>query len=277
MINLLYCGDRNAETGITLSLLSALRVSKEPLQVAIFTLSYRGEGYDIQPFRRSLAEYMDAYSRKVHPFNSVRLYNLQSEFATALPKANMGTRFTPCCMLRLYADLVPNLPNRLLYLDYDVVARQDFSAFFHQDMCSVELAGVPDYYGRWFYSRPLWQHNYMNSGVLLMNMDEIRRSNLMERCRYMCSHEWMFLPDQHALNRLCKSRRLWDSDYNEQRHLRPTTVLQHFSTTFRVLPYPHKVSVKPWQKEAVHRVFGVCDYDNLLAETELIMKEVFTL
>lgn len=33
----------------------------------------------------------------------------------------MGTRFTPCCMLRLYADRIPELPDRLLYLDTDVL------------------------------------------------------------------------------------------------------------------------------------------------------------
>ena len=257
-----------------MSLLSLMKVTKAPLRVYIFTLTYKGEGYDVQPFREQTAAYLDAYLKSRHPLSEVRLYDLGSAFKESVPDANMGTRFTPCCMLRLFADKVADLPDRILYLDYDVVVRKDFSDFYRQDMEGVELAGALDYYGRWFYSRPIWKHNYMNSGVLLMNMDEIRRTGLLVRCRALCRKKRMFLPDQHALNWLCTRRRLWSRDYNEQRRLRPSTVIQHFSTTFRLFPWLHTVSVKPWQTEAMHKVLGIHEYDDLITELELIKNEM---
>ncbi len=36
----------------------------------------------------------------------------------------MKTRFTPCCMLRLFADEILELPDKILYLDNDVICRK---------------------------------------------------------------------------------------------------------------------------------------------------------
>ena len=65
----------------------------------------------------------------------------------------MSTRFTPCCMLRLFADEIAELPDRLLYLDTDIICRKDFTEFYYQNMENVEIAGVLDYYGSWFLER----------------------------------------------------------------------------------------------------------------------------
>ncbi|MGM9811139.1 MAG: glycosyltransferase family 8 protein [Paludibacteraceae bacterium] len=273
-MNILYCGDRNAETGITLSLLSLLHTTDEPLHVFVFTLSYADSACSVLPFRASTASYLHAYLKQQNPQSTLRLTDMSREFEGSVPTANLRTRFTPCCMLRLFADMVPDIPDRILYLDYDTVVRGNITAFYRQDMEGVELAGVPDYYGRWFYSRPPFSGNYLNSGVLLMNMSEIRRSGLLSRCRALCQKRRMFLPDQHALNRCCRSRRIWSRDYNEQRRLAPSTIIQHFSTSFRLFPYPQKVSVKPWQKGAIHQKLGNYEYDDLLNELDIIKQDL---
>lgn len=78
------------------------------------------------------------------PRHSVRLFNVTPLFGAEPPTANLGTRFTPCCMLRLYADLVPDVPDRVLYLDNDVVCRGDFcGASTIPTSAGAELAGVP--------------------------------------------------------------------------------------------------------------------------------------
>lgn len=273
-MNIFYCGDKNIETGLALSVMSLSKNTDQPLNIFVFTLNYHENGYDIFPIRNEVVAILERYLREYNAGSSVRLFDCTQFFRMEIPQANMDTRFTPCCMLRLYADFIPDIPDRVLYLDYDVLCRADFSDFYNQDMEGVEIAGSPDYYGQWVYSRPIWGRNYLNSGVLLMNMEEIRRSGLMRRCREMCEEKLMFLPDQHAINRQCKSKRVCDRRYNEQRMLHSDTVFQHFSTTFRLLPYPQVVNVKPWNVEQLHKKLRLFDYDNLLIEFQQLKEKI---
>ena len=58
----------------------------------------------------------------------------------------MQSRFTACCMLRLFADKT-DIKDRVLYLDTDVLCRKDFRDFYYQNMDGKEIAGVSDYPG----------------------------------------------------------------------------------------------------------------------------------
>ncbi len=178
----------------------------------------------------------------------------------------MQTRFTPFCMLRLYADQVEELPERLLYLDNDVVCRMDITEFYHQELEGIDFAGVLDYYGGWFFRKHLFRRDYVNSGVLLLNMDRIRRTGLFTKCRERCRTKKMFMPDQSALNKLAETKRICPRRYNEQRSLHADTALQHFTTSFRFWPWLHTVTVKPWQVEQVHEQLKLYEYDSILQE-----------
>ena len=95
-----------------------------------------------------------------------------------LPKKNMGSYFTPCSMLRLYIDKIPELCqlDRILYLDYDVVCRGSIVEFYNTDLTNIEVAGVLDIYGRiWYHYHGLFKQDYMNSGVMLFNIPECLR------------------------------------------------------------------------------------------------------
>jgi hypothetical protein len=43
-------------------------------------------------------------------------------------------------------------------------------------------------------------------------------------------------------------------------------VLQHFTTSFRLLPWVHIVTVKPWEIDRVHEELKLHEYDDLLDE-----------
>ena len=75
----------------------------------------------------------------------------------------------------------------------------------------------------------------------------------------------MFLPDQSAINKLCESKKIWPRKYNEQRKLHANTVFQHFTTSFRLFPWFHTVSVKPWNIDGMHKTLGLYQYDELLS------------
>ena len=272
-MNILYCGDKNIADGLVISALSLLGHSSEPLNIYVLTVHFETEERKCEALPQSLADFLDGRIKAENPGSSVKLIDVTSLFTSELPEANLGTRFTPCCMLRLYADLVPGLPDRLLYLDNDVICRRDFDDFYNMDMTGAEIAGVLDYYGSWFFRRRIFSRYYLNSGVLLLNMPEIRRTGLFSRCRKRCAENKMFMPDQSALNKLSDKKIILPRIYNEQRKLHDDTIFQHFTTSFRFFPWLHAVSVKPWQVEKMHEVLGIHEYDGLLEKSSFLMSD----
>lgn len=260
-MNVLFCGDANVCCGIFLSALSLRKHTKQPLDIFILTARVKGH----RPIPAEFAEKAELLLSAEGGEGRVHLLDITEKFASYIPTANMGTRFTPYCMLRLFADLVEELPDRMLYLDSDVLCRDCPDGLWETDLCGAELAGVPDRYGKWFYS-PL-RHDYLNSGVLLMDLSAIRKSGLFEGCRRLCRDRRMLLPDQSALNRLAVKKRL-PRRFNEQGRIRKNTVLKHFTTYFRFFPRFRAVTVKPWQTDEVHRILKIYEFDPLMETYE---------
>ena len=265
-MNILYCGDQGIKDGVLVSILSLLMNGGSIYNIYIATISYEG----VEPFSEKTAEFLDKLVKKYNSKNFVKLIDATEVFVKNLPKKNMGSYFTPCSMLRLYADKMPELNkcDRLLYLDYDVVCRGDISEFYNMDLSGVEAAGVLDIYGRWFYHyHGLFKHDYMNSGVMLFNMDECRKTKMFERTVQICGERWMMLADQAALNKSIMKRKLVDRKFNEQGE-RPKhdTVLHHFSNNFKFLPVFHVQKVKPFEIEKIHKVLKIHEYDDILKQ-----------
>lgn len=264
-MNILYCGDKHIEDGLIISVLSLTENVGEPLNVYVMTVELKNEQFNLEPVSDSVIDYLKRTVAE-RTGGSVKKFDVTDLFSRELPQANMETRFTPCCMLRLFADEIPEIPERVLYLDNDVVARMDISGFYYQDIDNYELAGVLDYYGRWFFRKNIFKMDYLNSGVLLLNMRRIRESGLFRKCREMCVCEKMFMPDQSAINKLANKKIIRDRRFNEQRKLHKNTVMQHFTTSFRFFPWFHSLTVKPWQIERVHEILKIFEYDNLFTQ-----------
>jgi len=273
-MNVLYCGDKNIEDGLVISVLSLLKNVSEPLHIFVMTMNLTDKTKHILPVSGKTLIYLDDRLKKQNEKSSVVCIDATELFRAEPPLANMETRFTPCCMLRLYADQVPELPERILYLDNDVVCRKDFGDFYYQELSDCELAGVPDYYGKWFFRKSLFHMDYMNSGVLLLNLATIRETGLFARCRTLCSEKRMFMPDQTAINKLAEHKKLCSRVYNEQRKLHEETVFQHFTTSFRFFPWLHTLTVKPWQIDQVHEKLKLHEYDEILQEYTAVMAEL---
>lgn len=265
-MNILFCGDQHAEDGVLISTLSLLKNTNEELHLYVLTMELPGKQY--QPFSKHAADFIRSLLVEKNKNNTLELIDCSRLFVKQPLTANMGTRFTPYAMLRLFADQLPQIPDRVLYLDDDIIIRKDISAFYHQDLGHMELVGVLDYWGRFFFHN--WKSkrvfDYMNSGVLLFNMPEIKRTKLFAKVRHMMQVKKMLLPDQSAINKLAVRKRIAPRKYNEQYHLRPDTMIQHFTTSFRFKPYFHTLTVKPWDVERVHSVLHLHEYDDLLEQ-----------
>ena len=265
-MNILYCGDAGIAKGVLVSVLSLMMRGGKDAIYNIYIMTIDCEG--VKPFPAGWARFLDKLVKGYNARNSVRLIDATKVFMENLPRKNMGSYFTPCSMLRLYADKVLELAalDRLLYLDYDVVCRGDIREFYGMDMTGVEAAGVLDIYGRWFYHyRGLFRQDYMNSGVMLFNMPECVKSGCLARAAKLCAERKMMLADQAALNKVIEHRKLVERKYNEQgERPRRDTVLHHFSNNFKFWPVFHVQKVKPFEVEKVHKVLKIHEYDDIL-------------
>ena len=265
-MNILYCGDENIENGLIISILSLLKNVKQKLKVYVLTMDMQNEKKKFGGISDLTINYLNKIVKEKNNDNFVKKIDITKLFNENLPKKNMETRFTPYCMVRLFADEIPELPDKILYLDTDVVCRKDFTEFYNQDITNYELVGVLDHYGKWFFKKNIFKVDYINSGVLLLNLAKIKQTGLFKKCREMCIEEEMFMPDQSAINRIATSKKIVPRKYNEQRKLHNDTVFQHFTTSFRFFPWFHTLTIKPWQIDRVHEELKITEYDDILEE-----------
>lgn len=273
-MNILYCGDKKIEDGLIISTLSLAKTVSEPLNIYVVTMELTLNGKKFSAVSNEVIRYLDGYLKTKNAQNFVKLIDATNLFNEKIPEKNLETRFTPYCMLRLYADQINELPEKLLYLDNDVICRLDCSEFYNQDITNYEIVGVLDYYGKWFFRNNLFKADYINSGVLLLNLKKIKETKLFEKCRNRCKTNKMFMPDQSAINKLASLKKIEPRKFNEQRKLHQNTVFQHFTTSFRFLPLFHKLTVKPWQVDEVHRKLKIYEYDELFSEYFRVLKEI---
>ena len=275
-MNILYCGDAGISRGVLVSILSLLmRAPKDNIyNIYIMTIKYEG----VKPFSKKTAEFLDELVKKYNKKSFVKLIDATEVFTRNLPKKNMGSYFTPCSMLRLYMDKVPEIAvlDRILYMDYDVVCRGDISEFYNMDLDGIEVAGVLDIYGRrWYHYHGLLVQDYMNSGVMLFNLPECIKTKMFEKAVNLCATRWMMLADQAALNKAINRRKLVDRKYNEQEERpRKDTVLHHFSNNFKFWPYFRVQKVKPFEIDKIHRVLKIYEYDDILENFEKLKENL---
>ncbi|MBQ3465155.1 glycosyltransferase family 8 protein [Candidatus Saccharibacteria bacterium] len=273
-MNILYCGDKGINRGVLVSILSILKHNKNALSFYILTINYE----DTKAFTEKSAKYLDSLVKKTNSKSFVKLIDATDVFVKNLPKKNMGSYFTPCSMLRLYIDKIPEIArlDRVLYLDYDVVCRGDLSEFYDMNLTNIEAVGVLDIYGRrWYHYHGLFKQDYMNSGVMLFNMPECLKTNMFERAASLCAERWMMLADQAALNKTIEKRKLIDRKYNEQEERpREDTVLHHFSNNFKFWPYFRVQKVKPFEIDKIHNVLKITEYDDILDEYDKLKENL---
>lgn len=262
MLNLMYCGNENVFDGILVSLLSIIKYTKEPLGVYVLTMDLRDIDERNKPVLEKQTVFLESIIKKTNSESFVKLIDISDIFKKEMSgSVNILSSYTPYTMVRLFADEIKEIPDRILYLDTDTIANDSIEPIFNTDMEGVEFAGVIDYLGKWFI-----RYDYMNAGVLFLNMPQIKKTGVFKKARKMCCSKKMWFPDQTALNRCVEKKKFIDIRYNEQRRLHDNTCIRHFCKTLRLFPYFHTINVKPWQIDKLHEVFKIYVYDDILNE-----------
>ena len=123
-------------------------------------------------------------------------------------------RFTVGTMFRLMLpEILPNL-DKIIYLDADLFVNLDIKELWNIDISNYFVAGVRDY-GTCHHSFTPYpvregmvdRQNYINAGVLILNLDKIRSYGNMKNqsIQYLIDNPESSLFDQDALNVIYKN------------------------------------------------------------------------
>ncbi|MBO5269177.1 MAG: lipopolysaccharide biosynthesis protein [Clostridia bacterium] len=264
MINILYCGNAGVFDGLLTSALSILKRTEttEPFRFYLFTMDVRhlGEGYT--PIPDSAYRFFCRVIKEYNPESDAFLYDVSALYREEFSGCpNEGAYCSPYTLIRLLADRVEGLPDKMLYLDADIMLNRDVRLLYDIDVSEVEYAAARDHYGKY-----LLYPNYINAGVLLWNLKRMRETGIFEKAREELRKKKLTFADQSALIRATTKKKMLPQRFNDQKFLHKHTVVRHFSKRLFWFPYPHTENVKQWQVDRVHKVFRYRQFDDILDE-----------
>ncbi|MDD4005875.1 MAG: glycosyltransferase [Bacilli bacterium] len=261
-MNIVYAGNYKVFDGLLISLLSLVEVNHEAIDVYVLTMDLTELSDDYVSISQRDLDIIEKELKKVNSNSRIIRIDVRSIFDKALAYSkNLVNRYTPYALLRLLLDEIEIIPDKVLYLDTDTVINKRINELYSTDISNYEFAGVKDRYGSFFFNP--W---YCNTGVLLLNMEKIRETGLFKKVVSLLNAKKVFLSDQTGLNKMAKRKKIIARKFNEQKNVKPETVIRHFSMQFRLLPKFHFINVKPWNIDDVHNIYNCHDFDHILSK-----------
>lgn len=263
MINLLLCGNEKVFDGALTELISITNRTKEPINCYIFTMDVTRIKPEYTCIKDEQVEFLDYVVKKKNIENKVTKVDVteiyEKEFANS---KNENAYCTPYTLIRLLADLVPDIPDKLLYLDIDMMAGGDISNLYNIDIDGFEYAAVKEKYGCWII-RP----DYINAGMLLINMKKIKETGLLKKARALIKKRKLPFADQDAIFWSTTKKKILPRIYNEQSKFnKKDTIICHFCKRLMFKPYPHTENYKQWQIDEIHKYLKCYYFDEDLEE-----------
>lgn len=267
-INLLFAGNVKVYDGILLCLLSIIKRTSVniPLNVFVFTMNLTRLKEEYTAVTDEQIARLQSVTQKYNELSSVKKIDVSNLYESNFAYCpNEGAYCSPYTLLRLFADIIPEIPDKILYLDADLMFNDDIMLLYDNDVSVCEYAAACDRYGKLLIKR-----DYINAGVLLLNMQKIRRTGLFVKARALICEKKLVFADQSAIIRSTTTKKLLPQRFNNQKKLKRDTVVLHFSKRLFYLPYPHTENIKQWQIEKVHKKFGYTCFDDIYEEYLLI-------
>ena len=272
MVHILFCGNEGVFDGMLTCALSILKrtESREPFFFHIFTMDVSHLGKNYLPLSDRQLSFFGDVIRSYNSDNDLRPYDVTDLYMRDFSGCpNEGAYCSPYTLIRLFADEFETIPDKLLYLDADILFQRDVHLLWDVDTEGYEYAAARDHYGKY-----LICPNYINAGVLLFNMKKARETGLFKKARAILQKKKLTFADQSALIRSTTKIKVLPQRFNDQKFLHKHTVVRHFSKRLFWLPYPHTENIKQWQVEKVRKVFGYRQFDDILNEY-LSLKEKY--
>ena len=141
--------------------------------------------------------------------------NIKEDFTAKLPNLGKRVRHTKAAYYRLFlCDTLPMNIGKVLYLDGDVIVRDNLASLWAIDIDNFAVACAPDgsekdesIYKRLGVNK---EEGYFNSGVCLINLDYWRANNVQTRfeCFILNNSEKIRYWDQDVLNCVFRKEKL---------------------------------------------------------------------
>lgn len=147
MINLLLCGNEKVFDGALTQLISIKNRTKEPLHCYIFTMNATRIKPEYTVIQDEQINFLNQVVKEKDERNEVikiDVTNLYEQEFRNCP--NEGAYCTPYTLLRLLADKIAEVPDKLLYLDIDMMVAEDLSQLYDIDVSEYEYAAVKEKY-----------------------------------------------------------------------------------------------------------------------------------
>lgn len=263
MINLLLSGNSKVFDGALTELISITNKTKADVRCYIFTMDVTRINPEYTSITDEQIDFLNKVVKSKNKNNEVikvdvtELY--EQEFGNG---KNENAYCTPYTLLRLLVDLVPNMPDKILYLDIDMMANGDIEELYNTDISEYEYAAVKEKYGS-----KIIRPDYINAGMLLINMVKVKETKLFEKARRLLKKRKLIFADQDAIFWSTTKKLLLPRIYNEQSKFnKKDTVICHFCKRLLLFPYPRTENYKQWQIKEVHKILKCYSFDEDLDE-----------
>ncbi len=261
-MNIVYAGNASVFDGLFISLISLIKHNHMAITVYVLTMDLTEIDEQYQPISEKEIQLIEAELHRVNKASQIIRVDTKDIFLKRLGRSkNLFNRYTPYALLRLLLDDIPSIPNKVLYLDTDTIINASLDQLYNLNIKNVEYAASRDRYGRFFF-----YPNYINTGVLLLNLTMIRQTGLFKKVVNLLNTKKVFLSDQTGINKMTKFKMIIGRQYNEQKSVRNDTIIRHFSMQFGLWPKFHFINIKPWHVERLHSVYHCHEFDDIITQ-----------
>ena len=197
-MNVLYTCDNNYIWLMAISTISLFETNKNMKDLSVYLL---GENISDEN-KKILDDIAKKYNRNIVVIDVEKI---------EIPTKLASTRWPISAFTRLFAgEYLPNDMKKILYLDCDTIINGDISKLDTIEFNDYYLMGVRDCINS-RYNRNIGldpDDTYINAGVILMNLDELRKINVREKINSFIDNygNCISFADQDILNGIYKSK-----------------------------------------------------------------------
>jgi len=279
-IPVVFVTDDNYAMPASVAILSLLAHAARDTFYEVFVLGYElalehKERLESLSAKKGAVKVLNLSTEQTAKYNSFRL----SELLPYISKATYARFEIP--------ELFPDYA-KILYCDCDLLVRSDLQELFSTDISAVYAGVVRDVPQSVLRERP---PGHFNAGVLLLNLDKLRREDIFLKAKQMAGRTVMRLQDQDILNLLFSEKVKYLSlawnlpcDINHWgREEKKDALAAIFKISLpeldKIMRSPRIVHYawenKPWQDNKLlfaaewHKFFNKSPYKNLTEHTEV--------
>ena len=260
-IHVCYCGNEKVFPLILLSAISIAKYTTAPVSLYLVTANLTRINEKFIAVDKSKEEILSKALQKGNPQSEAKIIDATDIYESVLGGGkNEKSKYTPYTLLRLILPKL-ELNDKILYLDADTMCCSDLYEFWKIDISGYEFAAVRDHMGQYFIRK-----NYINAGVMYLNIDEISKTGLFDKGIAKVKNKRLFFSDQTVINKYGKNVLRLPRKFNEQRGaVEGETVIKHFCQGIKWVPF-HVYNIKQSERQKVREKLGIDFFEDIYKE-----------